>query len=331
MKFGAALTALIFFCISTQSYGANEKITLMVGGLDKIIYLPVALADRLGYFADEGLEVELISDHSGVHAEDELLAGAAQGVVGFYDHTIDLQSRGKFVQSVLQFSQSPGEVVVVSQRRIGQIQSPADFKGKNIGVTGLGSSTHFLTLYLASTKDVRANEFKIIPIGSGDTFIKAIRSGKVDAGMTTEPTLSRLLKNGDAQILIDLRSPEDSRKILGGLYPGASLYMPLFWIEKHPAEVQKLVNAFVKSLRYIHTHTAEEIASHLPANYFKDDRAGYIQALDEAKSMFTVDGKMPESGPETALNVLMASNRNIREKGIDLSKTYTTQFTSNVK
>lgn len=325
------LVALLIFGMSSQAHASDEKITIMVGGLDKLIYLPVKLAERLGYFVDEDIQVEFVSEHSGVHAEDELLAGAAQGVIGFYDHTIDLQARGKFVQSVVQFSQSPGEVEVVSKNRIGQIQSPADFKGMKIGVTGLGSSTHFLTLYLASTKGVKPNEFKVIPVGSSNVFIDAMKHGKIDAGMTTEPTLSRLLKNGDAKILIDLRSPDDSRQILGGLYPGASLYMPTFWIEKHKKEVQKLVNALVRSLRYIHTHTPEEIASNLPATYFGGDRTDYIRALAVGRAMFTDDGKMPESGPETVLRILMATNRGIREKNIDLSKTYTTQFTANVK
>ena len=56
------------------------------------------LTEQLGYFKDEGLDVEILSQPAGVDAENELLAGAVQGVVGFYDHTIDLQSKGKEVQ-----------------------------------------------------------------------------------------------------------------------------------------------------------------------------------------------------------------------------------------
>src|SRR5437868_9052774 len=123
---------------------AADKVTIMVGGYEKQIYLPAKLAESLGYFKDEGLDVELLTEPSGVHAEDELLAGAVQGVVGFYDHTIDLQAKGKFVQSVVQFAQAPGEAELVATR-LAAITSPADFKGRALGVTGLGSSTHFLT------------------------------------------------------------------------------------------------------------------------------------------------------------------------------------------
>ena len=74
---------------------AADKITIIIGGMEKQIYLPAVLTQQLGYFKDEGLDVELLNTRAGVEAENELLAGAVQGVVGFYDHTIDLQSKGK--------------------------------------------------------------------------------------------------------------------------------------------------------------------------------------------------------------------------------------------
>src|SRR5882762_4212425 len=166
-----------------------NKITLMVGGIEKIIYLPAKLAEQLGYFSAQGLEVELRSETAGVEAKDALLSGAVQGVVGFYDHTIALQAKGKAVESVVQFTLSTGEAELVSARMAGKIRSPADFSGRNLGVTGLGSSTNFLTRYLAVTNGVKVSEIVTIPVGSGDTFIAAMRQGRIDAGMTTEPTV----------------------------------------------------------------------------------------------------------------------------------------------
>jgi len=95
-------------------------VSLMVGGIEKQIYLPAVLAQQLGYFRDEGIDVELLSEPAGVEAADEMLAGAVQGVVGFYDHTIQLQSLGKYTESVVQFGLAPGEVVVVSYDPIGR-------------------------------------------------------------------------------------------------------------------------------------------------------------------------------------------------------------------
>ena len=133
-----------------------------------------------------------------------------------------------------------------------------------------------------------------------------MKHGKIDAGMTTEPTISRLLNSGDAKVLVDLRSPEQTVKALGGLYPGACLYMQTLWVNGHKPQVQKLVNAFVKTLKYIQTHDAAEIASRMPVQYYAGNKDLYVQALASGKVMFIPDGVMPVSGPVTVLKVLSA-------------------------
>ncbi|MFL5312488.1 MAG: ABC transporter substrate-binding protein, partial [Myxococcales bacterium] len=310
---------------------AADKISLMVGGIEKQIYLPAKLAEQLGYFKEQGLDVELLTEPAGVQAENAMLAGEVQAVVGFYDHAIDLQAKGKFVESVVQFSEAPGEVELVSAKVVDKVRTPADFKGKHLGVTGLGSSTSFLTQYLAVRNGVKMGEFVLVPVGAGSTFIAAIQQGKIDAGMTTEPTISRLLKTGEAKVLVDLRSPSKTAAALGGPYPAACLYAQTSWVDKHKDAVQKLANALVKTLRYIHDHPAAEIAEKMPKDYYAGDKDLYVRALADGKDMFTADGVMPDKGPETVLQVLAASNKALENKKIDLSKTYTTEFVKAAK
>src|ERR1700688_704494 len=178
----ALLPAILTSALTTSTCAqAADRIRIMVGGVEKQIYLPAKLAEQLGYFKDEGLDVELLTEPAGVNAEDELLAGAVQGCVGFYAHTIDLQSKGKFVESVVQLSQAPGEVELIATKQLGAIKTPADFKGKTLGVTGLGSSTHFLTQFLAVSHGVTISEISVIPVTAGDKFIAAMRNGMIDA------------------------------------------------------------------------------------------------------------------------------------------------------
>ncbi|MBB3610257.1 ABC transporter substrate-binding protein [Rhizobium sp. BK602] len=309
---------------------AADKISIMVGGYEKQIYLPAKLTESLGYFKDEGLDVELLNESAGVDAENQLLAGAVQGVVGSYDHCVDLQSKGKFVESVVQLQQVPGEVELVSTKHP-EIKSPADFKGKALGVTGLGSSTNFLTLYMASKAGLKAGEVTTVPVGAGSTFIAAIQQDQIQAGMTTEPTVSRLLKTNEATVLVDLRTVDSTRAALGGVYPFASLYMQTSWVDAHKDEVQKLVNAFVKTMRFIDTHSAAEIAEKMPKDFYVGDKDGYVKALAASKGMFTPDGMMPEGGPEIVLKVLSEFSKNVKGKQIDLSRTYTTAFVKAAK
>ena len=302
-----------------------EKITIMVGGYEKQIYLPAKLTEALGYFKDEGLDVELLNEPSGVDAEDEMLAGAVQGVVGFYDHCVDLQSKGKFAESVVQFSQAPGEVELVSTKHP-EIKSFADLKGKSAGVTGLGSSTNFLTMYLEIKNGLQLADVQSVPVGAGNTFIAAMQQDRIQVGMTTEPTITRMVKSGEAKVMVDMRTVEGTKAALGGTYPAASLYMETAWVEKHKPEVQKLANAFVKTLKFINTHSGLEIADKMPKDFYVGDKDGYVAALDAGKAMFTADGVMPAGGPETVLAVLSGFSKNLKGKTVDLSKTFTTEF-----
>jgi NitT/TauT family transport system substrate-binding protein len=319
------------FAASAASCFADDKITIMVAGAEKQIYLPAKLTEQLGYFKEQGLNVDVQSEAAGVNAENEMLAGAVQAVVGFYDHTIDLQAKGKSALSVVQFSQAPGEVELVASKLAGTIKSPADFKGRTLGVTALGSSTNFLTQYLAVSSGLKVTDITPLAVGSGSTFIAAMKQGRIDAGMTTEPTVSRMLATGDAKVLIDLRTPEETTKALGGLYPAACLYMSTAWMNAHREQVQKLANAFVKTMKYIASHSAEDIAAKMPADYYAGDKAAYVKALAASKAMFTPDGRMPASGPPTVLKVLQGFDKEVQGKTIDLAKTFTTEFADKAK
>jgi NitT/TauT family transport system substrate-binding protein len=321
---GAAVLGL---GLSAPAGAAPEaRIRLMVGGVEKQIYLPVILASRLGYFTEQGLDVEVLTEPSGVDAEDELLAGAVEGVVGFYDHTIDLQAKGKLVESVVQFSKIPGEVLLASTRHRTDIRTPSDLRDRSLGVTGLGSSTNLLVKYLATTGGLKVNEIKPLAVGAGDSFIDAMTSGRIAAGMTTEPTASRLLSSGQASVLIDLRTVDGTRQALGGLYPAACLYMRESWINSHRPAVRKLATALVKALRYLQSHSARDIAAQVPPAYRGSDTSLYVKALAEGREMFTTDGRMPTDGPANVFKVLQAVNPHIRGKTIDLQRTYTQEF-----
>lgn len=310
--------------------GPAPKLTFIVGGLEKIIYLPAMLTEKLGYFKDEGLDVTLVNESAGQDAEEALVAGEIQGVVGFYDHTIDLQSKGKFVTDIVIFGGNPGETLMLSTRLKDQVKTLADLKGKKIGVTGLGSSTNFLSAYLVTKGGNKISDYTPLAVGAGQTLIAAMEKGDIDLGMTTEPTVSLLKKKGDAVEFVVMRDNKGTADALGGAYPASSLYMQSDYVAKHPDVVQKVANAMVKTMRWIHTHTPEEIAAKLPVEYQAGDHDLYIAALTASMSMYSPDGKMPAGGPDQVLKVLSGFNKKIDPSKIDLSKTYTTQFVDKV-
>src|SRR5579864_5541232 len=314
---------------SSSSGSAPIPLKIMVGGLSKQIYLPNELAKQLGYFAQQGLDVTLIDEASGQSSENEVLAGQVDAGSGSYNHTIELQALGKQMEAVVLMNVAPGEAEIVSAKVAAQIHSVKDLKGKNLGVTELGSGTQTLTTALLHNAGIAPNQVHFIPVGAGDTFIAALQQGKIDAGMTTEPTISRLVSSGVGKVLVDLRSPQSTQAALGGPYPFICLFMNNSYVDSHKDVVQKIVNAYVKTLKWIHTHTAEQIADMMPPDYYAGNKTLYVTALQNQLAIFSPDGNMPAGAPQSVLSTEYQSNLVPQSKQIDLSLTYTNQFVSN--
>ncbi|HEY2205064.1 MAG TPA: ABC transporter substrate-binding protein [Pseudonocardia sp.] len=286
------------------------------------------LTQQLGGFARQGLDVTLLDQSSGANAETALISGQVQGVVGFYDHTIDLQAKDQCITSVVQMANIPGEVVVVASGKAGEIRSADDFRGRRMGITSLGSSTDFLTKALAGRAGVAADDFTPVKVGAGQTFIASLTNGGIDAGMTTDPTVAQLLGSGQGTVLYDLRTEQATRDALGGLYPATSLYMSCSIVERYPDVVRKLAAAMVGTLGWIHQHTPEQIADAMPRGYDGGDRALYVRSIRDSIGMFNADGRMDPDAAANALRVLSGFSKNVRRHSgrIDLARTYTTRF-----
>jgi NitT/TauT family transport system substrate-binding protein len=184
---------------------------------------------------------------------------------------------------------------------------------------------------MAYKAGLKAGDYTILPVGGGNTFIASLQNNRIDAGMTTDPAVTQLVASGQGKVLVDMRRTDDTAKVLGGLYPASSLYMPSNWVASHHDVVQKLVNAFVKTLKYMHTHSAEQIADQMPKDYYGGDKALYVKALEASLPSFTPDGRMPKGGPETVLQVLSTFKPQVKAAHIDLSRTYTTAFVDAAK
>ncbi|TMD32233.1 MAG: ABC transporter substrate-binding protein [Chloroflexi bacterium] len=311
---------------STAGTVQTVSLKIMVGGLAKQIYLPNMLAKQLGYFSDQHLDVTLIDEGSGQASEDEVLAGNVEAGSGAYVHPMVLNAAGKKIETICQFGIAPGEAEVIDARKAGSIESPNDLKGKNLGVTELGSGTHTLTLAILGRAGIDPTKEHFVAVGAGDTFIAAIDHQTIDGGMTTEPTISRLTSTGKGKVLVDLRTPDSTRAALGGDYPFIGIFAKNDWVNSNKDVAQRLVNAYVKALKFIHSHSAAEIAAKMPADYYAGNQTLYVTALQNQISIFGTDCKMPAGGPETVMKIQQQFVPSFKGKTSNLSETYTNEF-----
>ena len=327
----AAGAVFVAACGGTSSSGSSSpaaqtvSLKIMVGGLNKQIYLPNMLTQQLGYFKAENLNVTLIDEGSGQASEDEVVAGNVDAGSGAYTHPMVLNTQGKKIETICQFGIAPGEAEVVATSASG-ISGPKDLSGKNLGVTDLGSGTHVLTQAILGTAGVDPNSAHYLAVGAGDTFIAAIDQKRIVAGMTTYPTISRLVNSGKGKILVSLLTPQDTEKALGGDYPFIGIFAKNDWVNSNKDVAQRLVNAYVKTLKWMHSHSASEIADKMPPDYYAGDKASYVSDLQSQLAIFGTDCKMPAGGAETVQKIQQQFVASYKGKSANLSETYTNDF-----
>jgi NitT/TauT family transport system substrate-binding protein len=321
----AAVTAGFAFAGTSKHHGL-PTVTLMVGGIDKQIYLPYQLAQGLGFYKKFGVNVQLSTEQEGgVGAEDALASGSVNMAGAWYVHAIDFQQHQKDIIDVVQLSGAPGERIMCAKGS--NIHSPADFTGKNLGVTDLGSGTDDLTLYLAARAGLSSSQFNRVGVGAGSTFVAALQQGRIQCGMTTQPTVNAVEKQGIGYSAIDLASVAGVKKYLGGPLPTASILAYRSWVDSNKATVQKVVTALVATMHWISTHTAAQIAAKMPPEFVSNQlssRSDYITALSQDKNQFLSNGLMPVGGPAKVYDLEKKAGKITGP--VNVNKTYTNKF-----
>jgi NitT/TauT family transport system substrate-binding protein len=226
------------------------------------------------------------------------------------------------------YDRYPGLVLVTSPKHAGKVNSIKDLAGKKVGVSAPGSSTDFFLKYLLSKNGVDANSVAVIGIGLDATAVVAQEQGTVEAAVMLDPAVTLLqgkYKDG-IKILSDTRTQHDTLEVFGGEYPGGSLYTRADWIAKHEKETQALTTAILKTLKWIQSHSAEEIMAKMPPDMVGADKGLYLAALKNTIPMYSTTGRMDPKGAQAVLAVFSQSVPEIAKANIDLSKTYTNKF-----
>jgi NitT/TauT family transport system substrate-binding protein len=322
----ALIIALGAFPASSQTGPAPHKVRLAVGGQPALYYLPLTVTDRLGYFKDAGLDVEISDFQGGAKSLQALIGGSADVVTGAYDHTIQMQAKGQPIVAVVQLGRLPGFVLAVLASKAQSYQGPKDLKGMKIGVTAPGSSTHFMVQYLMVRNGLKADDAAYVGVGTGSTAVAAAQRGEIDALVNVDPVINLLDQQKLIKIVADARTLEGTRTVYGGPYPAAVLYATPAYVEKNPATVQALVNAFVRGLQWIASHSPEEIAKVMPVEHALGDMPLYVQSIKSSQPTYSPDGRISHEGAETALKVLREFDSAVRAANIDLKATYTDAF-----
>jgi NitT/TauT family transport system substrate-binding protein len=305
----------------------RTRVVLAVGGKAALYYLPLTLAERLGYFIDEGLDVEINDFSGGSRSLQALIGRSADVVAGAYEHTIVMQTLAQKVQAFVLQGMNPGLELGIRTDKAAGYSWPKDLKGMRIGVSAPGSSTHMLVNHLLASVGLTPDDVSIIGVGTGPVAVAAIRGGEIDALSSGEPVMSLLEQSGDLRIVVETITDKGVRDVFGGPMPAATLYSRRDYIEQNPKTIQALTNAMVRALLWLQQHSTEDVLHVVPQEYLMGNRAVYAASFERLRSTYSKDGLIPKKGVDNSYKVLLAHNSAVRRAPVVfIGQTYTNAF-----
>ena len=205
-------------------------------------YGPLHVADKKGFFKEEGVDVKIQVIENDGDKKSAMAADKIQSSAGTVSSVMLAQGAGIDQVMVLALADSNGADGVVSQSGIGSF---ADLKGKQVALDTSGGASIFLFNYLLQKNGMTMNDVNALNMSPGDAG-SAFVGGKVDAAVTWEPWLSNAKKTDFGKVLV---SSEETPGIIVD-----SLSFRRDFYEKYPKTVQKIVNAWFKAVDYCKTN-----------------------------------------------------------------------------
>jgi NitT/TauT family transport system substrate-binding protein len=304
----------------------KTRLTIAVGGKNLLYYLPLTVAEQLGYFKAEGLDATIVDFAGGSQALRAVVGGSADVVSGAFEHTVNMQAKGQRLRAFVLQGRAPQIVLGVNPKTMPAFKTVADLKGRKIGVTAPGSSTNVMANFVLAKAGLRPSDVSFIGVGTSSGAAAAMRSGQIDAISNLDPVITLLARSGDLKIVSDTRVVAEADKVFGGPMPAGCLYAPQSFIDRNPNTVQALANAIVRADKWIQAAGPADIIKVVPEAFLLGDRAVYIDAFLAARGALSPDGFFPDKGPDTAYRALASIDAEIAKAQLDLKAVYTNDF-----
>jgi len=302
----------------------KPRIALSVGGsisqMNKVAYF-VALNRK--YFDQEGLTVDSTAFASGTAALQNLIGGNTDVVEGSFEHTLRMQTKGQNLMCIATFGRYPANVLVVRKSQAGRIRTIADLKGRKIGISAPGASTHNFVAGLMERAGINYKDASYVSIGTGLSAVAAMKSGtELDAIVNLDPAISALTDTGEAVVLSDSRTAEGTLAAFGGPYLADCLYAKIDFVKANPNTAQAIANAIVHAMQWLKTASVDDIIKSLPPEYYQADEKLYRKSLEKNLAAFQWDGIVSPEAVRNVWKAISVLEPELKDVKVDYEKTY---------
>ncbi|HEX7005179.1 MAG TPA: ABC transporter substrate-binding protein [Trueperaceae bacterium] len=324
LKGMAATFAGIILGGTNVGFAQNRRIRLAFCS-QLLCVVPYEFTQAKGFFADEGLDVELVYTRGGSAALQALVGGAVEYAATSFDAALQAYSNGAEIRRFATTGRLPLFALATAPDQAQAINEIEDLAGKTVGVSALGNGDHVLMLYLLERAGVDPSSIRFATLGVN--LYDALRLGQVDAGWVQEPSLT-LIREAGGEVLFNAMNIEQAQEFLGGAYAFMGVSVRAEDMEERLAEMQALGRALGNGLRALKEARPEEIVASLPTELIAGgDTAQLEQILAEH-----VDSLYPDNvaiDVEAAARVVESQRTaGVLEQEIDLDRLLATEVLS---
>ena len=205
------VSVMLAVCLSACGLSTPEgpRAVRVAMSRDGITWVPIHLAETLGYFSGQNLKVSVLYTEGLSGSMEALLTGSVDVMGGSLLQTLPLAAEGQNVRSFLLLYSRPTIVIAVAPAMAGKITDVAKLKKHKVGVSATGSPLHMQLNFALVKSGLSPEDVFPVPIGTGAASLASLELGRVDAAVLVGSAITTFeQKNPHAVFLRDSRTPE---------------------------------------------------------------------------------------------------------------------------
>lgn len=317
--------------LRAQPRAGHLKVVIALASKSSLSYLPLLLAERLGYFAAEAVEVEFLEQGNGPRALLAVREGLADVVAESYEQTIAQQGQNQFFRAFVLMARAPQVALGVSNRTLPRFRSLQDLQGRRIGVAAPASSSDTLVRLVLAQAGLSPQTVQLVELPAFQVALTALRAGEVDAISYPEPLMTMCELRSDVRIVADMRTLKGTQELCGGPLPAASLFARDAFLQRNQVAAQAVANAVVHALKWLQTAGPSDMVKTVPESVMLGDRGTYLAAFNKLRESIALDGLISEEGVRSTMRVYNRIRGGFNAPQISLGRTFTNNFSSRAK
>lgn len=280
---GAGGLALAACGFTTGGDGGDDLASVRLAFCGQLLcVVPYEITRTEGFFADEGLDMELVYSNGGSAAVQALNGGAVDYAASSFDAQVNAVANGATVRRYMTTGRLPLFALGTSPASAGEITAVEDLQGRRVAVSALGNADHTIALYLLDQAGIDVDSVEFATVGTN--LYDVLRLGQVDVGMLQEPALS-LLKEEGGRELVNFMKIEDTRQVFGGAYEFMGVSIRDGEQQQRSEQMHAIARALRRGLAHVRTADVEGIVEALPNELIAgQDQQQLISIVDQYRT-----------------------------------------------